>query len=208
MKPLRLLLALSATGLFAWALAASSAAAVPWHGSAASELRLSWSARAERIESCRRLTDDELAARPAHMRQRVECEGRSATYVLRVTVDGRLLDSAVIVGGGLRQDRPIFLLRDYAVAPGEREVRVEFVRREADSARDSAEVDDDAPARDDREARESLQRRGRRFAALPPRLEFIRRVRFRHGEALMLTVERGTLVLRSPFSSHDAEPDR
>lgn len=208
MRPLHLFLSFAATGLLAWALAASSAATVPWHESGAAELRLSWSARPERIESCRRLSDDELAARPAHMRQRVECEGRSATYVLHVTVDGAVLDSAVISGGGLRKDRPIFLLRDYAIAPGERDVRVVFSRREAGAARDSAEVDDDAPAGDDREAREALQRRGRRFAALPRRLEFTRRVQFRPGEAVMLTVEQGTLVVRTPLGSRDAESDR
>lgn len=208
MRPLRLFLAFAASGLLAWALAASSGAAVPWYGAGASELRLSWSARAERIESCRRLSDDELAARPAHMQQRVECEGRSATYVLHVTVDGHVLDSAVITGGGLRQDRPIILLRDYPVAPGERDVRIVFARREAGDVRDSSEVDDDAPARDDREAREALQRRGRRFAALPPRLEFIRRVQFRAGEAVMLTVEQGTLAMRIPLGSRNAESDR
>lgn len=213
MKPLQGTLAVAATGLLVWALAAGSATVVRWHGPGASELRLSWNARPERVESCRRLSDEELATRPVHMRQRVECEGRSATYLLRVAVDGQVLDGAIIVGGGLRQDRPILLLRDYRVAAGAREVRVEFIRREADAAgtadeRDGASADVEAPARDEREAREELQRRGRRQAALPPHLTFAEVVRFRAGEAALLTVEQGMLVLRTPLASRDAEPDR
>ena len=51
-------------------------------------VRLSWSARPERVETCRRLTDAELADRPAHMRLRLECTGRFARYRLAVLTNG------------------------------------------------------------------------------------------------------------------------
>lgn len=222
---MRTLLMLGGTVLLAWSLAASSGVQIGWHPPTVAELRLSWSARPERLETCRRLSDAEYAARPAHMRQRVECEGRTASYLLTVTVDGRLVDSTVVTGGGLRHDRPIFLVRGFDVVPGERRVQVVFARRESagladgddaeaatesggerrgaragdemdePSAERSAEGIEDGRAR---EAREARQRAGRRLAALPPRLELARVVTFRGGEAVLVTVERGALVLRTP----------
>ena len=62
-----------------------SDAPVPLAGSTAAGLRLSWSARPERIETCREVSAEELAKLGEHMRQRVECEGRFASYLLRVT---------------------------------------------------------------------------------------------------------------------------
>lgn len=196
------------TGVLAWALAAGSGLTFGWHAPARAELRLSWSARPERIERCRRLSDEELAERPAHMRQRLECEGRSATYLLTVTIDGQRVDSAVVTGGGLRQDRPLFLLRSYEVAPGARRVRVTFDRREAVDSTADASVPDPAMGGIDRpgpgasgetrETREALQRRGRRLAALPPRLQAEQAVRFRSGEAVLLTIEQGAFVLHVP----------
>lgn len=185
MKPLRLVLATVGTVLLAWGLAASSGAALPWHDDGAARLRLSWSARPERIETCRRLSDAELESRPVHMRQRLSCDGRSATYDLRVSVDGIVLDSAVIEGGGLRNDRPVFLLRDYPVPAGERAVRVTFVRREAEDPRPATDA-------------EREQRRERAQSAIPPHLEYDGRVRFRSGAVILVTVERGALRLRSP----------
>lgn len=199
------------TAVLAWAIAAGSGVTVGWYAPTRAELRLSWSARPERIERCRRLSDEELAERPAHMRQRLECEGRSATYLLTVTIDGQRVDSAVVTGGGLRQDRPLFLLRSYEVAPGARLVRVTFDRREAvDSTADPSVPDpvmrgDDQPGPgasgdtgDAREARDALQRRGRRLAALPPRLQAERAVEFRGGEAVLLTIEQGAFVFHVP----------
>lgn len=200
----RMAIALVATGALAWGLAAAASTPLRWHGDDAAELRLSWSARPERIESCRRLTDEELAARPAHMRQRVECEGRSATYELEVTIDGRVIERSIVHGGGLREDRPVMLLRDYPVSAGERTVRVSFTRREADTAGDSSDTD----ATDDREARDALRRRGRRLAALPPHLVLEQVIEFRAGEAMLVTVEQGTFMLREALGSRHAQPDR
>ena len=67
------------TGLALARLARLSAAPVPNHSGSAALLRLSWSARPERIEVCRTLSHEELEEREEHMRLRVECDGRFAT---------------------------------------------------------------------------------------------------------------------------------
>lgn len=212
MNGARLALGLPVTVGLAWLLAASSGVKAPWHPAGATELRLSWSARPERIETCRELSDAELAERPAHMQRRIECVGGSATYDLVVTVDDSLLDDEVIHGSGLRQDRPIFLLRRYPLVEGEHRVRVTFTRREG---RDSLDAPEDAPssvrderderddrdvrdARDDREVRERQERRGRVHAAIPPALVLDTIVDFRGGTAVLITYDAGAFVLRSP----------
>lgn len=132
-------------------------------------LRLSWSARPERIEQCRRLSDAELAERPQHMRLRWECEGRFARYLLSVSVDGRPLTTDTIRGGGLRNDRPMHLFREFALAPGTRHLTMSLRRIDAearpDSATDAATAAGTAAA--DRETREGQERRVRRAESLP-----------------------------------------
>ncbi len=132
-------------------------------------LRLSWSARPERIEQCRRLSDAELAALPQHMRLRWECEGRFARYLLSVSVDGRVLAADTVRGGGLRNDRPMHLFREFAMSPGERHVTVTLQRIDAavlpDSTADATTAAGTGAA--DRETREAQERRVRRAEALP-----------------------------------------
>lgn len=125
----------------AWLLAASSGVNVVWHGSDAAKLRLSWVARPERIEECRELTAAELEARPAHMRQARECMGGSATYSLSVTIDEASAATDVLEGGGIRNDRAIFVLREYPLDPGPRHVQLRFARIEpAGAPMDSANI--------------------------------------------------------------------
>lgn len=131
---LRRLAALALAMAFAWTLAWSSAADITWHGADQAALRLSWVARPERIELCRDLRPDELAARPAHMRQARECVGASATYRLALTVDGETLDERILEGGGLRSDRAIFVLDEFVLPPGERRIAIRFARVEPASA--------------------------------------------------------------------------
>lgn len=132
-------------------------------------LRLSWSARPERIEQCRRLSDAELAALPQHMRLRWECEGRFARYLLSVSVDGRMLAADTVRGGGLRNDRPMHVFREYAVRPGARRITVTLRRIDAavppDSKADATTAAGTGAA--DRETREAQERRVRRAEALP-----------------------------------------
>ncbi|MBL0173174.1 MAG: hypothetical protein IPP90_21320 [Gemmatimonadaceae bacterium] len=119
-------------------LAYLSAAPVPYHAPESARLRLSWSARPERIEVCHTLSDEELARLAEHMRQRVSCEGVFATYTLRIGVDGRVIGESVVRGAGMRNDRPLYLLRDYTVPPGTHRFQVSLTRRE--------KTDDDAAA--------------------------------------------------------------
>ena len=177
----RRILAIAGTAAAAAGIAAGSGVAAPFRTDDTARIRLSWSARPERIEHCRTLSDEELALRPEHMRQRVECEGRFATYALEVAVDGRRLAEAVIAGGGIRNDRPIHDLRDLDVAPGEHRVRVSLARREADASDDHGDNDGDDDGEDERRAggrdgsgisadrgeRERTERTRRQRTALP-----------------------------------------
>lgn len=207
MNAARIAIALPVTVGLAWLLAASSGVNAPWHPSGATELRLSWSARPERIETCRELSDAELAERPAHMQRRIECVGGSATYDLAVTVDDAALDDEVIHGSGLRKDRPIFLLRRYPLVEGEHRVRVTFTRRERtdsiagqeeEPSREVRDAREPPDGRDEREVRERQERRGRVHAAIPPAIALDTVVHFRRGTAVLVTYDAGALVVRSP----------
>ena len=191
---MRAVLALVATAAGLGALAASSAVSLPWHGAGTAALRLSWSARPERIEVCRALSTAELEALNEHMRQRVECEGQSATYALRVRVDGALLGNDVVRGGGLRNDRPMHLLRTFTFAPGARRVQLEFARREragGDSASGGAAVaaEADTGIFAGRAAREASERGRRTRAAVPPLLTLDTVLTFAPQQVILVTFD-------------------
>lgn len=156
-------------------LSRASASPLPYHPASAARLRLSWSAHPERIEVCRTLSAEELAQRPEHMRQRVECDGRFATYTLRVEADGRVLAESIVRGGGLRNDRPIHLLRELDLTAGAHRVRISFRRRERTDA-DTGDVAVITPAGVDtgifagRAERERAERARRQRAAIPATL--------------------------------------
>ena len=162
-------------------------------------LRLSWSGRPQRIERCRELSDAELAERPAHMRRRLECEGRSARYAVRVAVDGRTAALDTVTGGGLRGDRAIHMLREFPVAPGARALAVTIERieaieedvEEAEDAEDAEDVEDEEPGSGpgDRAARERAERRRERQEALPARLELTRSVTLEARSVAMVTYD-------------------
>lgn len=169
------------------ALAAAALAGVavlsqwPYRAEAAerSLLRLSWRARGERVEHCRRATAEELAALPAHMRQELVCgEARVAAYRLRIAVDGLTLEDGIAAGSGVPGDRPIYVLREFEVAPGPRRIEVRFVRSGAGE-----------------EGGEEERRR-----SVPPRLELDTSLTVANGTVLLVTYdsERGRLVLLAP----------
>ena len=154
-------------------------------------VRLSWSARPERIEQCRRLSDAELAERPAHMRLRLECTGRFARYRIAVNFDGRLVREDTIRGGGLRQDRPMHLFEEFRLPAGERRVVVQVVR--IDSATLQATTKDSAAAAETllggREAREIDERRRRAGEEVPPVLSLDTAVTLSRGQVLLVTYD-------------------
>jgi hypothetical protein len=151
----------------------------PYHirPSDAALIRLAWSARPERIESCREPSEAELAGLPAHMRQKVVCEGTSARYRLRVSRDGAPVLDEVVRGSGLRHDRPLYLLRDLPTAPGRHEIVVRFERIDSLTPTVAAAADGGEPADEsliaglpDRGRREADEREHRRLEAVPARL--------------------------------------
>ncbi len=175
MNPARILATGTATTAGLALLAYASAVPLAYHPQDAARLRLSWSARPERIEVCRQLSTEEQARREEHMRQRVECVGGFATYALRVEVDGRALGETVIHGAGLRHDRPLYLLRDYPVPPGQHRVRVTLTRREKTDNDAAAFAEAVVPNADTglyagRSQREATERARRARAAIPPSL--------------------------------------
>lgn len=156
-------------------LARASAAPLPYHEGGMARLRLSWSARPERIEVCRALSAEELEREEEHMRQRVECDGRFATYTSRVEADGRLLAESVVRGAGLRHDRPMYVLRDFPLSSGLHRVRISFTRREH-AGGSTAAIAPTVGAETDtglfagRAEREAVERARRQRAAIPARL--------------------------------------
>lgn len=87
-------------------------------------LRLSWRMRGITAEECRTLSEAELERLPVHMRNPRACIGVIAPYALDVSVDGRVLAADTVRPPGARGDRPLNVLREYPLAPGEHQVRV------------------------------------------------------------------------------------
>lgn len=158
------------------------------HGDAPSHalLRLSWSARPERVETCRELSDAELAARPPHMRLRTECSGRFASYLLTVRLGAETVWTDTVRGGGLRNDRPMHLVRDVSVTPGQHPLQVSLARLDsAGVARDTSASPTGALG--DRGQREADERRRRAAEALPSLLVLDQATTFTAGRVVMVT---------------------
>jgi len=173
-------------------IARGSAAPLPYHDPDTAGLRLSWSARPERIEVCRALSAEELAEREEHMRQRVECTGRFATYALRIEIDGRAVDETIVRGAGLRHDRPLYVLRDFGLTRGVHHVRISFRRRERTDG-DTVAIASAPPTSGDtgifagRAEREAVERTRRARAAIPAVLLLDTSLVFRSGRGVIVT---------------------
>lgn len=180
--------ALAALGLLGlrWA----SIAEVPTANSGRAAIRLSWSARPERIEQCRRLSDDELATRPAHMRLRYECTGVFARYLLVVERDGQRIAADTIRGGGLRHDRPMHLFQEILADPGGQRVTVSLSRLDSTSAEtpSTPETGGDTLL-GARELRELDERRRRAGEAIPPLLVLDTALTLRPRQVLLVTYD-------------------
>jgi hypothetical protein len=196
------------------ALIAASRARVPAHRGSAAMVRVTLSARPARDEVCRRVSDEELAKLPTHMRQRVICEGVTARYRLEVRRDGVLLESAALEGGGLRRDRQIYHFSETLVPSGRAQFEVRLARIDAgsaatdsmlpaapaDSSRDDGDVDDDGDDDgddgDDRGRRERQERERRVADAMPPSLELLESITLAPREVLLVTYDRSARRLR------------
>jgi len=195
--------ALGAALLLAWL----SRAPMRLSSSEAGLIRVAWSARPERVERCVTRTDEELRDVPSHMRQRVVCEGRSARYRLLVRRDGEVLADEVVTGAGARQDRPIYVLREFPTRPGAMRLEVSLQRLDSVAPGPEREADGDGQAAGqtapDRERRER-QERGRRMGeAMPPALSLSAEQRIGARSVLLITYdpESRVLVARSADGS-------
>ena len=164
-------------------------------------LRLAWSVRPERIEHCRTLTDEELADVPAHMRQRVQCEGRSAGYRLVVSLDGESRFDTLVTGGGARGDRPVYVFSELDVPAGPHRLDVRFERQSIPGV-DSVGVDADASLDTlmaGRALREAEERTRRQEEAVPPMMTLESDIDPAPREVLLVTydIDRRALVLRT-----------
>lgn len=110
---------------------------VPYEPAGADDamIRLSWRLRAEPVTTCRPLSDEERVRLPVHMQRDTVCTGGIPPHRLRVEIDGRSLEDALVVAGGAREDRPLAVFREFRVPPGPHDVLVEF-RPEAGSGAD------------------------------------------------------------------------
>ena len=145
-----------------------ASAPITVHGSDQAMLRLAWSARPERIENCRQLSEEELARVPAHMRQPVACEGASAEYRLTVRHDGIVVADRTVHGGGLRQDRRIYIFDELPLDPGDGTIEVRFDRIDSNAPGKTVPANDHA----DR---------------VPPHLAFVQRLRIEPREVILVT---------------------
>ena len=162
--------------------ALSALTRVPWRtgdGDAAL-LRLSWRARGEIVESCRRSTREELARMPAHMRQEVVCEDpRVAPYALEVRVDGLLVVDGAVAGSGARGEGTLYVLHERALDAGAHRVQVRFARQ----------ADPRATPEPDRERTEDAtgSPRSRRRHTVPPLLALDTTITLPRGRVALVT---------------------
>ena len=157
------------------------------------QLRLSLSARPERVERCRELSDEELARLPAHMRLRTQCEGYSARYRLAITVDGHQLAADTLRGGGLRHDRPLHVFQEHDVAPGRQRVTVEIIRVEESTAAVADTTTTGGAVTDTllggRAERERAERSRRVAEAMPARLALDTTITLLPGGVALITFD-------------------
>jgi len=188
------------------ALSLASTFPVRVNPSSQSILRIAFSARPERVETCITPSAEELAELPQHMRQSVVCEGHSAAYRLEVHRDGQLLATASVHGGGLRQDRQLYVLEELPIPSGRSSIEVTLSRVDTLSG-DDAGPDDavtpssgtgDSTASDTsiREERDAEQRRRRMADEVPSSLVFRETVELAPREVLLVTYDRGARRLQ------------
>lgn len=118
-----------AAGVLAALMAVAVAAFSQWSVPNASDdafVRLSWRTEPLRMEECRTLTEEELARVPAHMRRTEECVGDYVDYELVLGIDDGEPRVDTIKPSGIRRDRPVYVLRDVPVVPGNHRVAVTF----------------------------------------------------------------------------------
>ena len=123
-------LALAAAVVLASAAALAALSSTPYTAESGDRaiVRLAWRARGERVRECHRLSAEELARLPQHMRQEEVCERRILPYRLQVDLDGVRVVDELVRAGGAREDRPLFVFHDLSVMPGTHHLQITFAR--------------------------------------------------------------------------------
>jgi hypothetical protein len=155
------------------------------HPSADAMLRVAWSAFPERVEICREAPAEELARLPAHMRQRLVCEGRAATYRLTVRAGGVAVVDRVVQAGGVRHDRRLYVFHEAPVPATALEIDVRFERVEATV---------DGAASTSPSAQGSTAPHASR-EWIPARLAYVDRLRPTPGSVVLITYDAGRRAL-------------
>src|SRR5262245_54318460 len=130
MKRARALVALLVSALLIAGIGFGSRAAYSPNNEHDALLRLSWRMHMKNLHDCRKRTEAELAALPAHMRAPEVCTTRHIEYRLMVRIDGTAADTIRVAPSGAKGDRPLFVLHDVPLEPGLHQVRVEFAPTE------------------------------------------------------------------------------
>ncbi|CAN5656976.1 hypothetical protein BH23GEM9_BH23GEM9_36210 [soil metagenome] len=97
-------------------------------GAEAAILRFSWRMSVVAREDCRPRTTQELDALPVHMRTAELCTRDRARYVLITRVDATAPDTLELLRGGVKGDRPLFVLEERTLAPGRHRVAIDLYR--------------------------------------------------------------------------------
>lgn len=129
-NPLLIALAVGTALLAAFAVAALTRVPYTVGDGDLAAVRLTWRMAGQAIEDCRTPSEEELAARPAHMRQTEVCESHVPPYRLRVQVDGETIEDILVLAGGAHEDNPIYVYSELRVAPGPHELSVVFAQEE------------------------------------------------------------------------------
>jgi hypothetical protein len=122
---------LAATALLTLSIAGLSRA--PWTPPGADDavLRLSWRMVIPAREDCRPRTAAELEGLPVHMRAPEVCTAEVARYTLTTRLGDEAPVTLELARGGLRGDRPLFVLEERRLPPGPHRVSVALKRTSA-----------------------------------------------------------------------------
>jgi hypothetical protein len=131
---MKLLLRVAVAALMVLPLAVLSSAPYSPRGADAAVLRLSLRMAIASHEDCRTRTQQELDALPVHMRSPEECTRDAASYEVIARIGPLPPDTIRLARGGARGDRPIFLLNERTLPPGQHRVRVDVQRRNGSHA--------------------------------------------------------------------------
>ncbi|HUG39323.1 MAG TPA: hypothetical protein VMM12_02505 [Longimicrobiales bacterium] len=116
------------SGAMVFALAGLSRAPYTPPGADAAILRFSWRMSVTAREDCRPRTAEELAALPAHMRTPEVCTRDRAAYSLVTRIGSAGPDTMQLTRGGVKGDRPVFVLEERTLPDGYHRVRVGLLR--------------------------------------------------------------------------------